>query len=967
MIHRARPFIRFASLLSLGLLIGTGAAFAAPQAVNPLAIDGPVANQLQVMATDLVPVMITPAVDVSAARAEDVDREARGLPPRFALPEQVDVTPENSGVWEDLSGPYSLWRYRVTAPGALSLNFGFSSYRLPKGSRLTIYPVDATAADDIRGVRVFTERDNEDHGQLWTPVVISDDVMIELLVADEFRRDYELELTSVNRGYRFFGEDLVDQLRDKSGSCNIDVNCPEGDPWRDEIPSVGVISTGGSTFCTGFMVNNTAEDATPYFMTANHCGIRTNNAASLVVYWNFESPTCGQHGGGSLADFSTGSTFLAGNATSDFTLVELDDAVDPAFNVSYAGWDNTSNDPVQAVAIHHPNTDEKSISFDFDPATTTDYLGTVSPGDGTHIRVIDWDLGTTEPGSSGSPLFDQNHHIVGQLHGGYASCGNDQSDYYGRFSRSWPSLAPFLDPLGTGVESLDTYVPGQSGLAVTPFGAFSAQGDQGGPFTPASRQYLLENLNPVDMNYQVSADVPWLDIVGGTGLIPGGGTVAVTATINTQANGLGEGHYNGTLSFLNLSDGTGDTTREVHLQVGVPSLVYSYPLDTDPGWTMGAGWGFGVPQGLGGEYGNPDPVAGHTGSNVLGFNLAGDYPNNLAVTHLISTAIDCSGLSGVSVKFWRWLGVEQPAYDHAFLSVSNDGVSYTTVWQNTGEVADNAWTQVEYDISAVADGQPTVYLVWTMGPTDGSFRYCGWNIDDVEIWGLSSGAGELTLTMTPHNAPVHIPEGGGQFTYEVTLNTTSTVTVSAVFDAILPNGAVYPVLSPPAMTLAAGTHSWPNLAQNVPDFAPPGVYTYRCRINATDGQTAQDTFTFEKVVPVKSANRVGDWKLSGWDEGDRPAELPGGFALRGAAPNPFNPMTTIAFDLPRSVAVTLDVFDVAGHRVRSLIDGQVMPAGNRAVVWNGQDDSGRPAATGVYFYRLQAGEFADTGRMMLIK
>ncbi len=967
MMHHSRSFYHFALLVSLFLLSGIGSAVAAQQAVNPLSIDGPVASQLSVMETNRIPTLTTRTLDISSARAEDVDREAMGLPPRFAVPEYVDVTPENSGVWEDLEGPYSLWRYRVTSPGALSLNFGFTAYRLPKGSRLTIYPADATTGDDVRGVRVFTERDNAAHGQLWTPVIVSDDVVIELVLADEFRQDYELELTSVNRGYRYFGEDLVDQLQDKSGTCNIDVVCPEGDPWRNEIPAVGVISTGGSTFCTGFMVNNTAEDATPFFMTANHCGINTGNAASLVVYWNFESPTCGQQGGGNLNDFSTGSNWLAGNSTSDFTLVQLDSPVDPAYNVTYAGWDNSSNDPVQAIAIHHPNTDEKSISFEFDPTMTTSYLGTTAPGDGTHIRVVDWDLGTTEPGSSGSPLFDQNHHIVGQLHGGYAACGNDLSDYYGRFSRSWPNLAPFLDPLGTGAVSIDTYAPGQTGLAVSPFGPYEMQGDQGGPFTPATKDYVLENQSLTGLTYQVSADVPWLDITNGTGLIPAGGTTTVTVGINAQANILAQGLYNSTVSFLNLTDGDGDTSRVVNLQVGVPALVYSYTMDADPGWTMDLGWEFGIPQGLGGEHGNTDPTSGYTGGNVLGYNLAGDYPNNMAVANLISTPIDCSSLSSVSVKFWRWLGVESPSYDHAFLSASNDGVNYTTIWQNTGEITDSAWTQVEYDISAVADGQSTVYLAWTMGPTDSSFMFCGWNIDDVEIWGLSGGAGDMTLTLTPHNAPIQIPAAGGQFTYEVNLQNSTEVTVNAVFDVVLPNGVIYPIMSPPAMTLAAGNHTWPNLTQNVPDFAPEGVYLYRCRVTATDGQTAEDSFTFEKLPAVKSGSHVTDWKLAGWNDGESPTALPGGFALRGASPNPFNPMTTIAFDLPRSLIVNLDIFDVAGRRVRSLIQGQVMSAGSRAVVWNGQDNTGRRAATGVYFYRLRAGEFTGTGRMMLVK
>jgi hypothetical protein len=215
------------------------------------------------------------------------------------------------------------------------------------------------------------------------------------------------------------------------------------------------------------MVNNTAQDQTPYFMTANHCGINSGTAASLVVYWNYKSPTCGLHGGGSLSQWQNGSYWRAAYSTSDFTLVELDDDPNPAYNVTFAGWDRTTADPTSAVAIHHPSCDEKSISFENDGCTTTSYLGTSSPGNGTHIRVIDWDLGTTEPGSSGSPLFDPNHHVVGQLHGGYAACGNDLSDWYGKFSVSWTGggtsssrLSDWLDPGGAGAVSVDTLVPG---------------------------------------------------------------------------------------------------------------------------------------------------------------------------------------------------------------------------------------------------------------------------------------------------------------------------------------------------------------------------------------------------------------------------------------------------------------------------------------------------------------------------
>ncbi len=682
--------------------------------------------------------IVMPPLDAQAVHADDLRREAQGLAPRFAVPFPVAIAPQSDGSWENLDPETLLWRLRVTAPGALSLNLGFTHYRLPEDASLMVL-----AAQQTTHYQRYTAADNERHGELWTPVVLGDDLLIELVVPVASLDQVELELTSINVGYRFFGEKRGGV---ESGSCNIDVVCPEGDPWWDEINSVGVISTGGSTFCTGFMLNNTAQDETPYFMTANHCGVHSGNASSLVVYWNYQSPNCGQQGGGSLADNQTGSYFRSSYSPSDFTLVELDSDPDPTWDVSFSGWDRTSNDATNAVAIHHPATDEKSISFEDQPTTTTSYLGTGVPGDGTHVRVEDWDKGTTEPGSSGSPLFDQNHHAIGQLHGGYAACGNDLADWYGRFSVSWTGggsnstrLSGWLDPIQSGVNSLDTLAPGATGLRVLPSSALVSEGNVGGPFTPDHLDYTLENRGTTGFNYSVTQGQSWVSVTNATGFIPGGGSTTVTVSINSNANTLGVGLYADSVAFVNTTTGEGDTTRLVELKVGVPQAFYSFPLDTNPGWTVQGQWAYGQPTGGGGEYGNPDPTSGHTGPNVYGYNLNGDYANNLAQRHLTTGALDCSGVVGVTLKFWRWLNVETSSYDHAYVRVSTNGTNWTTVWENGSYIEDNSWSQEELDISSIADGQSTVYLRWTMGTTDDSWRYSGWNIDDVELWGLASG------------------------------------------------------------------------------------------------------------------------------------------------------------------------------------------------------------------------------------
>ncbi len=166
-----------------------------------------------------------------------------------------------------------------------------------------------------------------------------------------------------------------------------------------------------------------------------------------------------------------------------------------------------------------------------------------------------------------------------------------------------------------------------------------------------------------------------------------------------------------------------------------PFTFFQQNLEANPHWTAQGLWEWGQPMGGGGlEAGSPDPTFGYTSDFVYGYNLDGDYPNNMSETSLTTDAIDCTGQSGVHLTFWRWLGVEQPLWDHAYVRASNDEVNWTTVWENDAEVADSAWVFQDVDLSAVADNQPAVYVRWTMGTSDGSLTYCGWNIDDISLY-----------------------------------------------------------------------------------------------------------------------------------------------------------------------------------------------------------------------------------------
>lgn len=292
--------------------------------------------------------------------------------------------------------------------------------------------------------------------------------------------------------------------------------------------------------------------------------------------------------------------------------------------------------------------------------------------------------------------------------------------------------------LATASDLLFNQVPASIGMDVQPLDDFFSIGSYGGPFEPSSKTYTLTNSEDFPIEYSAGADADWITIDNTGGMIPAGESVDVTVGINENAESLPHGDYDATVSLVNLTNHHGDRSRDVTLQIGIPQVIYSFPLDTDPGWQTEGQWAFGQPTGQGGAHGSPDPTSGYTGPNIYGYNLNGDYPGGLWYRSLTTGAIDCSNLSHVTLRFRRWLGVrDQP--DNAYIRLSTDGSFYLYVWFNEDEVYDGDWQVVEYDISGFADGESTVYLQWTMGPTyiGGA---CGWNIDDVEILAVELGA-----------------------------------------------------------------------------------------------------------------------------------------------------------------------------------------------------------------------------------
>lgn len=439
----------------------------------------------QPIATDLTVVerLVLPQIDNTQLYDQEMKNRKAGQLPHFAHKFKVEYNAESSGTWEYLQNGTAVWRLRIISKDAKSLNFGFGQYKLSQHAKLILYTADYK---DLVGP--LTVADNKEHERLWTPVVLGDDVIIEVQLPQEEVADFFLELTEVNHDFMGINSMMT------TSACHIDVACgmangfPEIEAYRDMIQGVAMYTLNGERTCSGVLISNTNQDCRPFFLTANHCSINEDNAASIVAYWNYENTTCrelgsaasGGEGDGGLSTFNTGAQLRANTAKTDMALIEFDNPVPAAANAFFAGWNLQTNMPTKVVGIHHPQSMEKRISFENDPSVFQGTNGGTADAAGNFLIIPDWDFGITEVGSSGSPLFDQDGFVIGQLFGGPVyedvdCAAGGQEDYYGWINKSWEGagtpdsrLKDWLDPQGTG----ETKLPGKyqtacQSLAVT--------------------------------------------------------------------------------------------------------------------------------------------------------------------------------------------------------------------------------------------------------------------------------------------------------------------------------------------------------------------------------------------------------------------------------------------------------------------------------------------------------------------
>lgn len=387
-----------------------------------------------------------------------------GITNRYGTVQTLATDLKSAAISTNINGQGTIWRYELKAPDAISIGIQFSKFHLPPDASLYIYNLTKTKV-----LGAFTALNNKEDGYFAVSDFKGNELVIEYYEPDSVEFPGEVVLGDITLAYK--------DLSESASSSQIYINCPAGDDWQLEKNSVCLITfiEGRYSYvCTGSLLNNVRGDSTPYFLTANHCISSNTVAKTVITYFNYENQTCTSDDA-PLDHTLSGATLKANGSTSDFSLLLLSEQPTDEYTPYFAGWDATGDKPTSGACIHHPDSKPKSIAIENDAVTgNTEQIlwddNSVSKVD-SHWDVY-FDTGVTESGSSGSPFFNEDKRVVGQLHG-----GSDEESLYGKFSISWESnstaskqLKAWLDPDNTGVKVLDG-----SGGKIAPKASFATQ------------------------------------------------------------------------------------------------------------------------------------------------------------------------------------------------------------------------------------------------------------------------------------------------------------------------------------------------------------------------------------------------------------------------------------------------------------------------------------------------------------
>ncbi|WP_243350185.1 T9SS type A sorting domain-containing protein [Parabacteroides sp. FAFU027] len=390
-------------------------------------------------------------------REDSVNSKQRGAA-RFAKKFFTDLRPDNAGVRFTLADGTKVWQCGIRSKGAYSINLLFTSYHVPEGAKLFIYNSDRTSK-----IGAFTEQNNSEFFKLPTAPVYGDEIIVEYQEPADVAFSGRIAIGEVNHDYRGM------TLRSRPGqlistaTCHKDAACyPE---YSDIAQATTLLIINGNEYCTGCLLNNAEEDGTPYLISAAHCFYPKNGATSqiraqnTVIFFNYQNPSCSNVVIGP-EDYSLASAnLLMYEEKLDVALLKLVDTPPVYYRPYYAGWNAGTPAAPPYVSLHHPMSKTKKVAIENDNLIQSTYTdGELIAEPGVHWRVPSWEVGVTEAGSSGSPLFDSNKRFLGGLTGGSSTCSDPTNDYYYSIQKNWTyysdslrQLKHWLDPKNRGV------------------------------------------------------------------------------------------------------------------------------------------------------------------------------------------------------------------------------------------------------------------------------------------------------------------------------------------------------------------------------------------------------------------------------------------------------------------------------------------------------------------------------------
>ena len=448
----------------------------------------------------------------------------------FAKAFVQNITTNSSGIWVKNKDDSYSWLCSISSAKAYSLSFQLRNCIIPQGAKLYILNVK-----NKQLIETFTTTNTNRDSTLFTEPIPGDTLVFELDMprSTDISKSF-LTIAAVYHDFRdFYKVTAVKRGLGNSGTCEYDINCGNGLKWQKEKHSIVqiIFSTKvGVQTCTGTLINNTSNNKVPYILTSNTCIKDAAMASSAIFYFNYENTIC-QGSDAQKTQFMTGSDLVATTKDSithlDFTLLRLKTAIPTSFNPYYSGW-SLKKDTVNAVTtLHHPKADALKISYSSEYIKESSFTSESGFLKNSHWQIAKWDTGVTESGSSGSPLFNANHQIIGILTGGDSFCGNPINDFFAKFSKAWNyypdstnQLQYWLDPSHTGSNELNGFKPLYINISSTHVLFDSSE-------TKTTAITLSSNTSCT-----IHSDQSWLTVSPNV-LASGTVTLSITATVNT--------------------------------------------------------------------------------------------------------------------------------------------------------------------------------------------------------------------------------------------------------------------------------------------------------------------------------------------------------------------------------------------------------------------------------------------------